>query len=167
VTKTTSFLNGLLLINPMAVQTGSFIIGKDCISFMNGWGDLNWEDIYADHRPIVQKALTEADLVAFISRDYSSKLVKRIEDQCVAGLKSLVDELRAKYPASTQPKDCDWTSIILNPERHVSIEQRLLNDKQFEKTFRKGHAAESYNVAKAVSDEYAAHINNINNETDF
>ncbi len=167
MTKTISFLNGLLLINYMTVQTGSFIIGKDCISFMNGWGDLNWEDIYADHRPIVQKVLTGADLVAFISRDYSSQIVKRIENHCVAGLKSLVDELRAKYPASAQPKDCDWTSIILNSERHVSIEQRLFNDKQLEKTFRKGYAAESYNLAKAVSDEYATRINNINNETDF
>lgn len=151
----------------MAVQTGSFIIEKDSISFMNGWGDLNWEDIYADHRPIVQKALNGADLVAFISKSYSSQIVKRIENHCVAGLKFLVDELRAKYPASAQPKDCDWTSIILNPERHASIEQKLLNDKQLEKAFRKGHAAESYNIAKAVSDEYAAHINKINNETDF
>jgi hypothetical protein len=143
----------------------SFLIPEPLTLTMKGWGDLSWEDIYADHRPIVQKVLTEAELIAFISKDYSSQIVKRIEDHCVAGLKSLVDDLKAKYSKSVQPKDCDWTSIILNPDRHVSIEQRLLNDARLEKNFKKGHTMESYNVAKAVSDEYAAYINNINNKT--
>ncbi|MEM4263931.1 MAG: hypothetical protein QW666_03510 [Candidatus Woesearchaeota archaeon] len=151
----------------MAIQTGSFIFGKDIISFMKGWGDLSWEDIYAEHKPIVQKTLAEAELVAFISKEYSPQIVKKIEDHCVAGLKEIVDGLRAKYSKNTQPKDCDWTSMILDSKRHVPLEQKLLADKALQKTFGKGHPVESYNIAKAVSDEYAAYINNINNETDF
>lgn len=163
---TAIFLNTPPFISRM-VQTESFITQKDSTSLMTRWGELSWNEIYAGHTPLVKKVLSEADLIAYITRTHSPKTVKRIENHCIEGLKSLVDDLRAKCPASAQPQECDWTLIILNPERHVPIEQRLLNDTQLKHTFKKRHPAESYNIAKAISDEYATQVNNINNETDF
>ena len=147
------------------MATESFLIPEPLTLTVKGWGELSWEDVYAEHRPVVQRALDKDTSVIYTKNEYGPDLIQIIEDCCVEGLKNLIDSFRQKFPKTAQPKDCAWAHLILDSEKYIPIQNKLQVDKQLKKAIGKHVVHDSYNIAMAISDEYVALVNSINNAT--
>lgn len=131
-------------------------------SSMKPWSEMDWKDIYLEHRPIVRYALKSDARVEDIARGHAPAMLNRIETACVKGLKAIVDVLRGKYPQNACPADCDWAEIVWDPSRRKIIEKMILQDSSVVQELGVHTAHDSFNISIVVSDAYGDIVNERN-----
>lgn len=131
-------------------------------SSMKPWSEMDWKDIYLEHRPIVRHALQSDARVEDIAQCYAPATLSRIETACVKGLKAIVDALRSKYLQDACPADCDWAEIAWDPGRREIIEKMILQDSSVVQELGVHKAHDSFNISIVVSDAYGDIVNERN-----
>jgi hypothetical protein len=129
---------------------------------MKPWSEMEWKDIYLEHRPIVRHALKSDARVEDIAQCYAPATLSRIETACVQGLKTIVDALRSKYPQDVRPVNCDWAEIVWDSNRREIIEKMILQDSSVVKELGVHKAHDSFNISIVVSDAYGDIVNERN-----
>ena len=147
------------------MATESFILPECLISLMNGWGGLSWEEIYAEHRPLVDRVFEADERINYLSKMYNSETIERAKLRCVDGLGEIVDGFRADQSHDAQPKDIDWADFFWKRGKKEAIRQKLLTDDDLKKAMKQYHEQYTTNIAICVAQEYNTQINDRNNAT--
>ncbi|MBW3001838.1 hypothetical protein KY338_01595 [Candidatus Woesearchaeota archaeon] len=125
---------------------------------MEGWEERTWNDVYAEHTPIVKKALQEDELTHHVS-EHPSDVVDLVVSDCADGLKKIVDDYRLTQKKGAAPGDVDWAEFVFYSLDSTKIREVLSEDPVLQEKLGDDHEMTAINCALVVSEKYAEFVN--------
>ena len=132
------------------------------------WDYFDWEDIYEEHKYIVQTILKDEPdtrrIMNFIVYCVSCEAANRIEEHCLNGLKQIIDEFKEKNPGN-EPEECDWLDFVFHYSEPYKIQEKLLEDELLKEDFAGRWEADATTISNTIIKEYNILINSRTKET--
>lgn len=132
------------------------------------WFFFTWEDIYEEHRYIVQATLKEEPdtrkIMNHIVYSVSCEAANRIEEHCMNCLKQMIDDFKEKNPGK-EPEECDWLDFVFHYSKPYKIQEMLLEDEVLKKDLAGRLEADATTISQTITTEYNLLINSRTKET--
>lgn len=126
------------------------------------WTFFTWEDIYAEHKYIVQTILKDEPdtrrIMNFIVYCVSCEAANRIEEHCLNGLKQMIDEFKEKNPGN-EPEECDWLDFVFHYSGQYKMQEKLLEDEVLKEDLAGRLEADATTISNTIITEYNLLIN--------